>query len=228
MGSEDLFKKRKARRNNEFKRVSKARAQMKKILIVCEGEKTEPAYFTDFIKHCRISTASIVEISGECGSSPMNVVSWAKEKYNTEKKRSDPYDKVYCVFDRDAHPNYDEALSRINSLNPKGIFVAITSIPCFEYWLILHFGYTRKSFSPQKGKSEGAQMLAELKKYMPDYEKKASGVFNKLQDRLDTALINAKRVEDAAKKDGSVNPSTKVGALITDLINIRDDFENEK
>ncbi|EEV0091318.1 RloB domain-containing protein [Escherichia coli] len=86
MGSEDLFKKRKARRNNEFKRVSKARAQMKKILIVCEGEKTEPAYFTDFIKHCRISTASIVEISGECGSSPMNVVSWAKEKYNTEKK----------------------------------------------------------------------------------------------------------------------------------------------
>ena len=63
---------------------------------------------------------------------------------------------------------------------------------------------------------------------MPDYEKKASGVFNKLQDRLDTALINAKRVEDAAKKDGSINPSTKVGALITDLINIRDDFENEK
>ncbi|MFP1453605.1 RloB domain-containing protein [Escherichia coli] len=104
-----------------------------------------------------------------------------KKNIIRKKKRSDPYDKVYCVFDRDAHPNYDEALSRINSLNPKGIFVAITSIPCFRVLADTSFGYTRKSFSPQKGKSEGAQMLAELKKYMPDYEKKASGVFNKLQ-----------------------------------------------
>ena len=51
MGSEDLFKKRKARRNNEFKRVSKARAQMKKIHIDCEGEKTQPPNITIFIKH---------------------------------------------------------------------------------------------------------------------------------------------------------------------------------
>ena len=225
MGSEDLFKKRRARRNEEFKRVSKARAQMKKILIVCEGEKTEPAYFTDFVKHCRISTASIVEISGECGSSPTSVVSWAKEKYKTEKNKSDPYDKVYCVFDRDAHANFHTAIAQIQSLHPAGVFEAITSIPCFEYWLVLHFGYSRKSFSAQKGKSEGAQMLSELKKLMPDYEKKATGVFAKLQGRLEDAITHNKRAEVASQKDGSLNPSTKVGRLVTELISVRDEFE---
>lgn len=227
MGSEDLFKKRKARRNDEFKRTSKARSQMKKILIVCEGEKTESAYFTDFVKHCRISTASIVEITGECGSSPLSVVSWAKEKYLSEKKKSDPYDKVYCVFDRDSHPGYKGAVSQIQSMTPKGVFEAITSIPCFEYWLVLHFGYSRKAFSPKGGKSEGAQMLSELKKYMPDYEKKAFGVFTKLKDRLDIAIENSKKVEKASIKDGSTNPTTKVGTLVTELMKVRDEFENK-
>ncbi|MCU6668704.1 RloB family protein [Enterobacteriaceae bacterium H4N4] len=228
MGSEDLFKKRKARRNDEFKRVSKARTQMKKILIVCEGEKTEPAYFADFVKHCRISTASIVEISGECGSSPTSVVSFAKEKYAAEKRRSDPYDKVYCVFDRDAHSGYESAISQIKSLHPKDVFVAITSVPCFEYWLVLHFGYNRKAFSPQKGRSEGAQMLSELKKYVPDYEKKASGIFAKLFNRLETAISNSERAQTEATRDCSVNPTTKVGTLVTDLINIRNEYQKPK
>ncbi|ELY5791400.1 RloB domain-containing protein [Cronobacter turicensis] len=227
MGSEDLFKKRVARRSQDFKRVSKARSPMKKILIVCEGEKTEPTYFTEFVNFCRISTASIVEISGECGSSPVNVVTWAKEKYRSEKRRSDPYDKVYCVFDRDAHSNYPAAGSQIQALKPENVFEAITSIPCFEYWLLLHFGYSRKAFSPQKGKSEGAQMLSELKKYLPNYEKKATGVFNELHARLNDALQNSQRAQQAAIKDGSDNPTTKVGMMVDQLLKIRDEFEKK-
>ncbi|MDI7398442.1 RloB family protein [Cronobacter dublinensis] len=227
MGSENLFKKRVARRNQDFKRVSKARAPMKKILIVCEGEKTEPVYFKEFVNFCRISTASIVEITGECGSSPTSVVTWAKDRYNMEKKRSDPYDKVYCVFDRDAHPNYLAAVSQIQSLKPENVFEAITSIPCFEYWLLLHFGYSRKSFSPQKGKSEGAQMLSELKKHMPHYEKKATGVFTELYARLNDALQHSQRVQQAAAKDGSDNPTTKIGIMVEQLIQIRDEFEKK-
>lgn len=227
MGSEDLFKKRRARRNDEFKRVSKSRPQMKKILIVCEGEKTEPAYFTDFVKYCRISTASIIEITGDCGSSPTSVVSSAKARYAKEKKKSAPYDKVYCVFDRDAHPSYHSAISQIHSLNPKNVFVAITSVPCFEFWLLLHFGYSRKAFSPQKGKSEGAQMLSELKNYIPNYEKKAHGVFAQLKDQLGDALSFCERVEKEAQKDGSENPTTKVGQLVKELFSIRDEFEQK-
>lgn len=228
MGSEDLFKKRKARHNAEFKRTSKARSQMKKILIICEGEKTEPTYFADFVKHCRISTASIIEITGECGSSPLSVLTSAKEKYAAEKKKGDPYDKVYCVFDRDAHPGYQSALTQIQEMNPKGVFEAITSVPCFEYWLVLHFGCCRKAFSPKGSKSEGAQMLSELKKFMPDYEKKAFGVFNRLQDRLHKAIDNCRTVEKASIQDGSTNPTTKVGSLVTDLMKVRDDFEKAK
>lgn len=228
MGSEDLFKKRKARKNNELKRVVKSRHQMKKILIVCEGEKTEPAYFTDLVNHCRITTASIIEITGDCGSSPTSIVKYAKARYEKEKKRSDAYDKVYCVFDKDAHADYQKALSQIKDINPNGTFEAITSVPCFEFWFILHFSCSRKSFSPQKGNSAGAQMLAELKKHIPNYDKKCQGIFHQLKDKLDTALNNCKISNAAAEKEGTDNPSTKVDYLVKNLFAVRDEFEERK
>jgi hypothetical protein len=42
MGSEDLFHKRKARSANKLARKKANRASYDRILIVCEGEKTEP------------------------------------------------------------------------------------------------------------------------------------------------------------------------------------------
>ena len=45
MGSEDLFKKRKAKRLSDYQRKKAYRQPYERILIVCEGEKTEPFYF---------------------------------------------------------------------------------------------------------------------------------------------------------------------------------------
>lgn len=46
MGSDDLFKKRKVRKARDISRRIAKRSENKKILIVCEGQKTEPLYFT--------------------------------------------------------------------------------------------------------------------------------------------------------------------------------------
>ena len=43
-------------------------------------------------------------------------------------------DEVWAVFDRDEHPNFDQAIDRCRRA---GVRVA-RSNPCFELWLILH------------------------------------------------------------------------------------------
>ena len=45
MGSDDLFKKRKARKLRDISRKKRTRDLYKRVLIVCEGQKTEPLYF---------------------------------------------------------------------------------------------------------------------------------------------------------------------------------------
>ena len=50
MGHDDLFKKRKARKNIDLQRDRHKRAQNKRYLIVCEGTKTEPYYFQSLLE----------------------------------------------------------------------------------------------------------------------------------------------------------------------------------
>lgn len=226
MGSEDLFHRRKAKTKSDLVRKNKNRQRMKKILIVCEGEKTEPEYFNDLIKFHRLTTASI-KVTGDCGSSPTSVVNYAKELFKAESEKNEPYDCVYCVFDKDSHADYQAALSQLDSLHPKGIFVTINSVPCFEFWLLLHFTYSRKAFANTKRKSCGAQMLDELKKFFPNYEKRQTGVFTILNNKLPDALKNCERANKSAFDEGSDNPTSKIDFLVKELIKIRDDFDEK-
>jgi len=51
MGTDNLFHKRRERRTKDIKRRKSVRAPYDKVLIVCEGEKTEPNYFNDLRQH---------------------------------------------------------------------------------------------------------------------------------------------------------------------------------
>ena len=58
MGHDDLFKKRKARKNIDLQRERHKRAQNKRYLIVCEGTKTEPYYFQSLLEDIGIRVGS--------------------------------------------------------------------------------------------------------------------------------------------------------------------------
>jgi len=109
VGTDNLHHKRKAKKAKDLKRRKSKRAAYDKVLIVCEGEKTEPNYFKELVIFYAINTANVA-IDGSCGSSPISVVRQAVKLYKSEAKKGDPYDRVYCVFDRDSHSTYDEAL----------------------------------------------------------------------------------------------------------------------
>jgi len=64
MGTDNLFHKRKAKTASALQRRKAKRAAYAKILIVCEGEKTEPNSFNGLVKKYELNTAN-VEICGD-------------------------------------------------------------------------------------------------------------------------------------------------------------------
>lgn len=213
MGSENLFHKRKAKDLKALKRTQKKRSPYDKVLIVCEGSKTEPNYLQEAIDYYKLNTAN-VEVDNKCGSSPKSVLERARALYKASRKAGDPYDRVYCVIDKDSHSTYQSTIDSIESLKP---FFAISSIPCFEYWILLHFEKTRAPFHATGSKSICESVESRLKTFKPEYEKGNSGLFLELLDSLENAIKNAEQALNEALRENEPNPSTNMHELITYL-----------
>lgn len=229
MGTDDLFHKRKARKVKESERKTASIQPYDRVLIVCEGQNTEPYYFEEIRLIYELDSAN-VEVDGSCGSSPISVVNHAYKLYDDEVSSGDNYNKVFCVIDRDTHETYEQALDKITRLNKElkssdegsqsdPVFVAICSNPSFEYWFLLHYNPTTKPYRPKGKKSVGDQVIDDLKTYIPDYDKKQKGLFKKLIDEnlLNAAIAHSKRIYEGAQKTGNTNPSTNVHILVSYL-----------
>ena len=138
----------------------------------------------------------MVRIARNVGVSPDRVVTHAVALHAEDAVACDAFDKVYCVFDRDKHTTFDAALRRIKDLSADGKpFVAITSTPCFEFWLLLHFGYADQPFQAAGKKSVGDPVVSALKT-KPDfgkYGKGQKGIYGQLKNKLVDALTRADR-----------------------------------
>ena len=188
MGSDDLFKKRKARAQKSHKRNTKNLLPKQVILIVCEGEKTEKNY---------------------SNPSPSNVVKYAKQKL---EQNPNEYDEIYCVFDRDRHRDFNEALNMVKDT----IIQTIVSDPCFEFWILLHFTKTSKIFgesggSPCKKVQEEKAFRENVKNYAKDYDFKEI-----ITQHLETAINNAKEINSQNEAQRQT-PYTQVVVLVERL-----------
>lgn len=178
--------------NLRKREISKTRAskQMEEritILIVCEGQKTEPNYFNKLKEKYNLSN---IEILKNTKPSPSSVVKVAEEKAK-EYKLDMNNDVVYCVFDRDEHQDINQAFDRIQAKN----FRAILSSRCFEIWYLLHFRYTNHIFSSYN------EIKNELKRVLSGYDKEPDDYTIFLSDEnIQKATNNAKRLEKAQKE----------------------------
>jgi hypothetical protein len=209
MGSDDLFHRRKARLARSHRREMAKRAP-------CEGTKTEPDYFREFRNDLGLNPANVVIEDRKSGLDPNRLVDFALQTFNKGRD----FDDIFCVFDKDKHASYAAALAKIRTSRQRGARLhAVTSVPCFEIWLLLHFAYTTRSFVAAGGNSNCDLVVRELRRkgYLLDYEKGKPGLFPMLRDRLDTAITNAIRLEVFHKTSGTDNPSTEVHKLISHL-----------
>lgn len=211
MGSDDLFHKRKTQTAQSLNRKKAKRSSYNMILIVCEGEKTEPNYFSELIDDLRLNTANIKIVGNNGGSAPISIVDFALTEYKKEKE----YDRVYCVFDKDQHESYDNAIDKIKraKLSKGHKIQAITSVPCFEFWLLLHYKSTTKQFGMKSG-SICASVISDLEKHIPSYAKGDRDIYKITKTKIETAIENSKKVEKHCKSVGTDMPSTKVYELV--------------
>lgn len=112
--------------------------------------------------------------------------------------------KVFCVVDYDVLSKNPEQASKIEELFKaySGRVIQITSMPCFEYWLLLHF---EKNY----GVFESCKPIEErLKKHLPSYQKvkkfleKGTWVEN-LEPHRHTARQRALIGSDATSEGGA-------------------------
>jgi len=213
MGTDNLFSKRKAKRIADLKRAKENREPYDKVLIVCEGEKTEPNYLTALRDYLKLSQANI-KIDPKSDSSPTSVVKYAKEliKDSTE----DPYNHVFCIIDRDRHADFNTAIAQINGYKNKTTRLhSIVSNPCFEFWILLHFDYTTKQFGAGKDSPCMDLIKNNLKVFIEDYEKGDKAIMPPIiKYRLERAVANAKKANETAKKNGTDNPTTQMDELV--------------
>lgn len=217
-GGDKLFHKRNIRKLGTHKRKMARRDPYDMVLIVCEGEKTEPNYFRALIDNLQLNTANVKIADNTAGSSPLSVVKFAIKEYRKNRE----YDNVFCVIDKDQHPSYLEALDIVRRarLGKKHSIHTITSVPCFEFWVLLHFKYTTKNYYTGHG-SICSKVIDDLKQYIPGYEKGDKGTFKTLIANLETAITNARKISKYCDDIDTDNPSTKIHDLILYLQNLK-------
>jgi len=194
-----------ARTATSFKRGAPLSAPQPTVLIICEDSKSGKNYIEDAAHHFRVIVT--VEIIHVGKTDPKGIIEEAI-------KRKTKYDRIFCVFDRDSHENWELALGMTRDHKQISLII---SYPCFEYWLILHFNCNRKPYDRQGSKSPGDCCVADLRQItsMANYDKGGgTAVFANLIDRLPQARKNSLIVYNQAKIDGEMNPSTEFHTLI--------------
>jgi len=218
MGSDNLFHKRKGKPSNQLNRRTASKEATPVLFIVCEGAKTEPQYFNGLRNLERLSTIN-VKVCGDCGSAPISVVDHALELFECATKSGEKIEEVFCVFDKDNHESYFRACALIEKSRTNGIpITAVTSIPCFEYWILLHFTYHRAPYQGNGKASIASLVMKDLKPHIAKYEKGMTDVYKLLKPLQADALANSVTALADMDATGQDNPTTQVHLLVSKLL----------
>ncbi len=194
-----------------------------RILILCEDKKSALYYLNSFKtdeNYKRNLLTVNVEIYQPHNFSPLGLVKEAKKRQKEAEEENNPFNKIWIVLDKDGHANLKHALDLVNQT--KNMYYAL-SIICFEYWILLHFEKTAKSFET------GDKIIQYIKsKHLPNY-KKGTNVFYQIIDKTNFAIKNGKWIEkqvtstlDSNNNITSVGAYTNIHILVSELIRPRD------
>lgn len=221
MGSDDLFKKRRAarqQRKHEYKNP-----KINSYLIVTEGERTEPLYFKGLKKRIQerlggtvdIVEAPVIDIHGQ-GCATGKLIEITDQIVKNAKIM---YQNIWVVFDKDDFDDFDEAIKLGNN---QGYNIAWSN-QSFEYWLYLHFFYSDSALHRDDWASKLNNIFKQLELGDGTYKKNYEDIYDLVNryDGVNTAISNAKRrmadFEKSGKKASEYDPGTKVHILVKNL-----------
>ena len=226
MGTDNLFKKRKAKLAERKRELRDPKPNS--FLIVSEGEKTEPLYFDGLAKHINDKYGDSISVEkpliktrgeGKC------TVSLVEETSRIVSRSRLIYSQVWVVFDKDDFQDFDEAVTLAEARG----FRAAWSNQSFEYWIYLHFHYTDSALHRDDWVKKLSDLLKKTNVCEKGYQKNDPDVFRFATTigSLKAAVGNAIRIEKSYKNEerpSQCDPCTKVHHLILELKPYLDDL----
>jgi hypothetical protein len=199
--------------SSQLNRRSSFKESNRIILVVCEGEKTEPNYLAEFPVYERIHGLKIKSIGLGCDPEIVvdRVILERDDRVRAKRKDATPiYDEVWAVFDIDEHDT-NRLESAVLKAREAGIKTAISN-PCFELWILLHFEDHFSAIS-----SQGLEKR--IRFHVPNYKKYVC--YRELKVGRDHAIRRAKALEKQHERDGSNgNPSTTMWQLVAGALRL--------
>lgn len=208
------------RQGQPQRKPSQRRRELTTILIVGEGQQTEPNYFRGLRDEDVVRKCWSVHVKAAHGFSPEEVI---KEtiKHKTRANRGEPYDEVWAVLDVEGPDKLDSLKKAMKLAKAHNIKLCLSN-PSFEVWLLAHFCRSCQEFD------DGDHVIIELNKHWRklvkhDYGKSDDKVYTRLSGLTTTATANAK---DVLKKDHKgkpvheANSSTEAYLLVERLLNV--------
>ncbi|HSI86981.1 MAG: RloB family protein [Candidatus Methylacidiphilales bacterium] len=208
-------------------RVNTQTTAPKSILIVTEGQITEPSYFRHIAKHWNLHPhVASIEPGGE--GIPLNLVRKAKkiqkERIKKEKSNQLPYnqiakfDETWIVFDTEHAARQNRLEDGVEEAKRCDFKIA-HSTPCFEFWLVLHYALRAP---PMETCDEACRLFEEVAQLNGNSYSKANGAAQELITRLmpltTEAVKNAcRQTQQQRHEDFPPNPSTAVHLLLASM-----------
>lgn len=221
MGSDDLFKKRRAGRQQ--RKYAYRQPKANSFLIVTEGEKTEPLYFKGIKRlieekiggTVNVVELPIIDIQGK-GCSTKSLIEKTDELVSKAKIL---YQNIWVVFDKDDFSDFDDAI--IEGTN-RGYKIAWSN-ESFEYWLYLHFNYSDSALHRHDWNTKLDELFCQYNLGEGKYQKNYNDIYDLVNcyDGVNVAIRNAKRrmadFNAERYKPSEYNPGTTVYELVEEL-----------
>ncbi len=213
---------RQTRRGSPPTREFQPRKEKTTILLVCEGEKTEPNYFHALKLEDDVVRAFAVTVKKGKGGSRLAIVKNAKKRKGSLRE---PPDETWCVMDVEALQSSESRTDfrdAIKLAKANDIILCLSN-PAFEVWPLAHFKRTSKHFK------DCDAVITELNKHWKKhfgkpYEKAADSIYKKLSSRTPTAVTHAKDVlrsdHEECSEVAKCNSSTEVHLLVEKLLGL--------
>jgi len=205
-------------------RMPGTRSIKRTVLIVGEGQQTEPNYFREFRLESTVSERFSVTVKKGHGRSPEAVVAEALRYKEQAENRGEYYDEVWCVLDVEGLDKR-ESLERAIVAARQNDIVLCLSNPCFEVWLLAHF--VRESRAHNGCDSVIERLNTHWRRRCrQDYRKNDEQVYARISNLTADAIDNARLVRETDHRDipntADANSSTEVYRLVSHLLRLVD------
>ena len=183
------------------------------VLLATEGKnKTETQYFKSIP-----DTDHVIRFAPGNYTDPLNMVQALKREYEDLGLDAQSGDAAFCLVDSDVDPVKDRQLERADAETGENIELVVSS-PCFEVWYLCHFTASTRQYS------SNSEVLQALKQHISDYRKEMAGIWDIIGDKTDTAIQNAKFLEqqclekELKRHTVAFTPSTEVYIIMELLL----------